>query len=489
LNLRSVRTRYRAAQRPSDYGRGARILSVGIAATGLLTFAFFSISSHVLSEAAASRVALLWSVMFVIISVIYRPIEQLLSRTIAERRAHGHGEHPLRVPIAIQSGFALLFLITALALHEVLVNQVFEGYEALYYVLVVGTLAYAASYFARGWLAGHEYFVLFGCLVLMEALARICFALAVVLGITSGQTAIALGIAAAPLVSLVVVPAAFARRGEERREADNPSAVHPHDTDLARAPITVDEADAALAGPGTEGVQEAAAHEELSLRRGTGFAGWVSGIMLSEQTLLNAAVLTVAATSSNKALAGIVFDVLLIARAPLQLFQSIQTSLLPHLTGLEATEGHNAFARAIRVTVLAIAAFAAAVALGLLAIGPFAMTHLFGQHFSYGRVGLALVGIGMGLHLTSGALNQAALARDRARAAACCWGFAAVLFLIWMLIPAVSEQLLRTEIGYAGATAVLALALGALYRRGRPDAAASPIGDGQAASTARAIAR
>jgi O-antigen/teichoic acid export membrane protein len=471
-----------------SYGSGARILSVGIAATGLLTFAFFSISSHVLSEAAASRVALLWSVMFVIISVIYRPIEQLLSRTIAERRAHGHGEHPLRVPIAIQSGFALLFLLAALALHDVLVNQVFEGYEALYYVLVVGTLAYAASYFARGWLAGHEYFVLFGCLVLMEALARICFALAVVLGITSGQTAIALGIAAAPLLSLVVVPAAFARRGEERREPA-PSPAHLHDADLASAPITVDEADAALAGPGTEGVQEAAAHDELSLRRGTGFAGWVSGIMLSEQTLLNAAVLTVAATSQNKALAGIVFDVLLIARAPLQLFQSIQTSLLPHLTGLEATEGHDAFARAIRVTVLSIAAFAGAVALGLLAIGPFAMTHLFGQHFSYGRVGLALVGVGMGLHLASGALNQAALARDRARAAACCWGLAAVLFLIWMLTPAVSEQLLRTEIGYAGATAVLALALGVVYRGGRPDGAAAALGDRQAASTARAIAR
>jgi O-antigen/teichoic acid export membrane protein len=479
----------RASGETRSYGSGARILSIGIAATGLLTFAFFSISSHVLSEEAASRVALLWSVMFVIISVIYRPIEQLLSRTIAERRAHGHAEHPLRVPIAIQSGFALLFLIVALALHEVLVKQVFEGYEALYYVLVVGTLAYAASYFARGWLAGHEYFVLFGCLVLMEALARICFALAVVLGITSGQTAVALGIAAAPLVSLVVVPAAFARRGEERSEADYPSATHPHDADLARAPITVDEADAALAGPGAEGVQEAAAHDELSLRRGTGFAGWVSGIMLSEQTILNAAVLTVAATSPNKALAGIVFDVLLIARAPLQLFQSIQTSLLPHLTGLEATEGHDAFARAIRVTVLSIAAFAAAVALGLLAIGPFAMTHLFGQHFSYGRFGLALVGVGMGLHLTSGALNQAALARDRARAAACCWGLAAVLFLIWMLTPAVSEQLLRTEIGYAGATAVLALALGVVYRRDRSEGSAPRVGDGQAASTARAIAR
>jgi O-antigen/teichoic acid export membrane protein len=454
-----------------SYGSGARILSIGIASTGLLTFAYFSIASHVLGEQSAKRIDLLWSVMFVIISVIYRPIEQLLSRTIAERRARGQAAHTMRVPMLIQGAFALTFLIVALALHDTLVKDVFEGEEALYVVLVVGTLAYAASYFARGWLAGHQRFGLFGGLVLMESVSRICFALAVAIGIASGQTAVALGIAAAPFVSLVVVPLAFAHTRAERHEA------------VLAAPITVDEADAALAGPGTEGAQEAAAHDDLSLRRGGGFAVWVSGIMLSEQTLLNAAVLTVDATSANRALAGIVFNVLLIARAPLQLFQAIQTSLLPHLTGLEATAGHEAFARAIRRTVLAILAFAGAVAVGLLLVGPFALRHVFfGQDFHYKGAGLALIGVGMGLHLCSGALNQAALARDRAGAAACCWLVAAALFVGWMVLPAVSEQLLRAEIGYAGAAGLLALALALLYRRGNAAAA-------QTAPTASAIAR
>jgi O-antigen/teichoic acid export membrane protein len=440
-------------------------LSVGIASTGLLTFAYFSIASHVLGEHSAKRIDLLWSVMFVIISVIYRPIEQLLSRTIAQRRAHGHAEHAMRVPMLIQGAFALAFLVAALALRGTLVDDVFEHEEALYVVLVVGTLAYAASYFARGWLAGHERFGLFGGLVLMESVSRVCFALAVAIGIASGQTAVALGIAAAPFVSLVVVPLAFARTSRPGARGD--------------APITVDEADAALAGPGTEGVQETAAHEDLSLRRGGGFAVWVSGIMLSEQTLLNAAVLTVDATAANRALAGIVFNVLLIARAPLQLFQAIQTSLLPHLTGLEATAGHDAFARAIRTTVLAILAFAGVVALGLLLVGPFALRDVFfGQDFHYKGAGLALIGVGMGLHLCAGALNQAALARDRARAAACCWLLAAALFVGWMLLPAIGEQLLRAEVGYAGATALLAAALAVLYRQGN-----------QAAPTASAIAR
>jgi O-antigen/teichoic acid export membrane protein len=441
-----------------SYGSGARILSVGIASTGLLTFAYFSIASHVLGEEAAKRVDVLWSVMFVIISVIYRPIEQLLSRTIAERRALGHAEHSVRVPIAIQASFALVFLIAALAFKEDLVAHVFDHYAALYNVLVLGTLAYAASYFARGWLAGHEYFALFGGLVLLESFSRLCFALAAALGITHGQTAVALGIVAAPFLSLIVVPAAFARRrGEPESESES---------DRPRGAPEIEELDAALAGPGTEGIEEAVVADELSLRRGSGFAFAVSGVMLSEQTLLNAAVLTVDATSLDRALAGIVFNVLLIARAPLQLFQAIQTSLLPHLTGLEATAGHEAFARAIRVTVLAIAAFALAVALGLLAIGPFVMDHLFGQHFDYNRFGLALIGLGMGMHLTSGALNQAALARDQAQRAALCWIVAAVVFVGWMFTPLIGEELLRTEIGYFGAASLLALMLTMLYRRG-----------------------
>jgi O-antigen/teichoic acid export membrane protein len=476
----------------SSYTRGARILSVGIAATGLLTLGYFAIASHVLGEQSAKRIDLLWSVMFVIISVIYRPVEQLLSRTIAQRRARGHVEQPVRIPAAIQASFALLFGVAVLALHEQIVDHVFDHYAGLYDVLVVGTLAYAASYFARGWLAGHEYFALYGGLVLMEALARVCFPLAVAVGVASGQNAVAAGIAAAPLVSLIVVPAAFLRAREERRQALSaaPGSLHEADATLAEAPITADEADAALAGPAAEGVQEALAHssDELSLRGGTGFAGWVSGIMLSEQTLLNAAVLTVAATSRT-ALAGVVFNVLLIARAPLQLFQAIQTSLLPHLTGLDATASHAAFGRAVRVTVLAIAAFAGAVALGLLAIGPFMMSHLFGQHHSYDRFGLALIGLGMGLHLVSGTLNQAALARNRARAAACCWMLTAALFLGWMLSPVIGEQLLRTEIGYAGATAILASTLAVVYRRSHGHAGSSAPAGAHSASTDRAIAR
>jgi O-antigen/teichoic acid export membrane protein len=362
----------------------------------------------------------------------------LLSRTIAGRRARGlQTGHPLRTPLLIQAGFALAFLVVALALRGPIQDDLFDGSAQLYWILVAAVLAYAASYFARGWLAGHQWFALYGALVFMEAVSRLLFAVAVAIGIAHGQYVVALGMAAAPFVSLIVVPWAFSRRPRES-------------------------------------ARERTGEEALGLARGGRFAVAVLVIMLAEQTLINGGVLAAELTSSDAAVAGYVFTALLIARAPLQLFQVIQGSLLPHLSGLEATQGRAEFGKAIRVTILAIAAFGGAVALGLLAFGPFVMSVLFDDDAVYGRLGLAAVGLGMGAHLAAGTLNQAALARDHAIPAAACWLFSAVLFVAWMLSDVVDDALTRAEVGYLGAAALLcALLTFVSRRRGTSPAAAA----------------
>jgi O-antigen/teichoic acid export membrane protein len=124
-----------------SYASGARVLSIGIAATGVFTFAYFAVSSHVLGEDQYGAISTLWAILFVTISVIYRPVEQLLSRTIADARARGVQRHELRGPATIQLGFAAVFLVVALALHGPLRDSAFDGSEALYRVLVGATLA------------------------------------------------------------------------------------------------------------------------------------------------------------------------------------------------------------------------------------------------------------------------------------------------------------------------------------------------------------
>jgi O-antigen/teichoic acid export membrane protein len=396
-------------------GRGTRILAIGIGVTGLFTFAYFSVASHQLDDEGYGAISLLWSILFITISVIYRPVEQLLSRSIATRRAVGDASLPLRTPALLQAGFAALFLVLAIALHDTLVDA-FKGADALWWILVGATLAYAASYFARGYLAGHQLFGLYGGLVLFEALSRFAFPVAVAVGIASGQTAVALGILAAPFASLLVVPWALSRHA------------------------------GGVAGR-VQGAEDA--------REGASFAVSVAAIQAAEQTLLNVAVLLV----PKGAAAAVVFSAFLITRAPLQLFQSVQTSLLPHLAGLEATEGAAAFRRAIRTTLLAVAGFAGAVALGLLVLGPWAMGILFDVEEDWSALGLAVIAIGMGFHLASGTLNQAALARGHAPRAAGLWVVAAVAYVLVMALGG-GDPLTRAEIGYAVCTAGL---FGALW--------------------------
>jgi O-antigen/teichoic acid export membrane protein len=198
------------------------------------------------------------------------------------------------------------------------------------------------------------------------------------------------------------------------------------------------------------------------MRESAGFAVSVLAIMAAEQAMLNLPVLAVDATAQDAALTGIVFNVLLITRAPLQLFQAIQTSLLPHLSGLAAT-GED-LGHALRVTVLAIAGFAGAVVLGLALVGPWAMGVLFGGDFDYERGGLVLVGFGMGFHLTAGTLNQAALARGRAPAAAAAWLACAAVLVLWLLLSPLGDPLLEVEVGYCAVTALLAGALWLIER-------------------------
>jgi len=428
------------------YGRGAAILSAGIGTTGLITFAYFSLASYALPETEYGGITLLWSAVFITVSVLYRPVEQLLSRTIADRDARGvTGNEHLRIAATIQLALGLLFAAAALALRNPLKDDLLGGAAALYWILIATVLAYAASYFARGFLAGHHRFGLYGALVLMEASCRCLFALAVTVGITEGQTAVALGMAAAPVVSLAVVPWALGRR--LRRQS----------------PV------ASRQSPGTAADPEAEAQgePEFTLARGAGFAAAVLLIMLSEQTFLNAGPLLVKVTEGGSAaLAGFVFNVLLIARAPLQLFQAIQTSILPHLTRLRAGGETDPFRRSVNVTLAAIAAFAVGVALVMLAVGPSLMGVVFGGEGEYGRGGLVLISLGMGLYLSAATLNQALLARALARAASICWVTTAAGFAAFLVLVDFDDRLLQVESAYLGAALALCGTLYALYRRG-----------------------
>jgi O-antigen/teichoic acid export membrane protein len=425
-----------AAESGADYGKTASFLAVGVGLTGLITYAYFLIASHVLSKPDYGQITVLWSAVFITISTLYRPIEQLLSRHISERMVKGQPiGQPMRVASTIQLGLSLFFAVVALALRGPIQNGLLEGNETLYWVFFSSVLFYAASYFARGFLAGQQRFGLFVALILSESCFRTIFAVLVAVSILSGQSAVAIGITAAPALSLLVVPFAFARRAKQQAEA--PPAVAKED------------------------------EEPFSFAEGGGFAAAVLVIMFSEQAFLNAGPL-ITRGLQGAAAAGFIFNVLMLARAPLQLFQSVSTSILPYLTKLHASEtaeSRREFAKTVRVVLMGIAAFTTLVVVVVLIAGPKAMQIAFSNKFTYDRPGLLLVSVGMGLYLCSVTVNQACIAQGQVRRAAVRWISCAALFIAWNFVPLVSNEFRRVEIGFLLAAGVLFALLYYVYRR------------------------
>jgi O-antigen/teichoic acid export membrane protein len=433
----------------AEYGKTASFLAVGVGLTGVITYAYFLIASHTLSKLDYGQITILWSAVFITISTLYRPVEQLLSRHVSERLAKGEPlRQELRVAATIQIGLALFFAVVALLLRGPIQDDLLEGNETLYWVFFGAVLFYAASYFARGFLAGQRTFGLFTALILSESCFRTLFAVLVAVSILSGQSWVAVGIVAAPSLSLMVVPFAFARRAKKAQTRPAPAA------------------------PGSE-AEDAADLSEFTMKEGSGFAAAVLVIMFSEQAFLNAGPLITRGLQGAEA-AGFIFNVLMLARAPLQLFQAVSTSILPHLTNLHtstAPESEREFHRSVRGVLLGVAAFAAFTALVVLIAGPKLMQIAFSDKFEYDRAGLLLVTLGMGLYLASVTVNQACLAQGQVRRAAARWIACAGFFILWNFLPIVSDEFRRVEIGFALTAGALFALLYLVYRRphGRPE--------------------
>jgi O-antigen/teichoic acid export membrane protein len=436
-----------AGQAAKRYGRTASLLSVAVGATGFIVYLYFALAAHNLDAADYGDIATLWLVVFVTVATLYRPVEQLLSRTIAERHARpGFRGRPVRVAATIQAVIAVTVTALCLALRGPIEDRLLSDSSTLYWIMVVSIAAYAGTFFARGFFAGHRRFGLYSAVLLSDACTRILFPLAVAVGIATGTTAVALGIVAGPLVSLALAPVVvvIALRGRPGRSLEPEGPPRPGEAGGVQGP-------------------------EFTLAHGSGFAAAVLLIVFSEQLFLSSGALILRLTEGAVATA-FIFNVLMLARAPIYLFQAVATSLLPHLTRLRFRSGggsDDAFRLSVQVTLGAVIALAALVAAVVAVAGPALMQVAFSDEFTYDRVGLLIVTVGMGFYLAAATLTQAALAQGQARRAAMCWIGCATAYVAWNLLP-ILDDFRRVEIGFALAAATLCGLLFLLYRAPHP---------------------
>ena len=128
----------------SGYRRGALLLSLGIGLSGILTYAYFALASHELDKDSYGALTVLWSVLFISVVTLYRPVEQFVSRNVAAARATGqHYGSAIRVAVTIQMALAIAFVVFALALRGPIEDGLLSGDAGLYRILVLAAPAYA----------------------------------------------------------------------------------------------------------------------------------------------------------------------------------------------------------------------------------------------------------------------------------------------------------------------------------------------------------
>ena len=79
----------RAVRAPRSFD-GAVLLSGATVASGIFAYAYHVLAARVLGPEAYGLVAVLWAALFLLVVVLFRPLEQTTSRALADRLARGH---------------------------------------------------------------------------------------------------------------------------------------------------------------------------------------------------------------------------------------------------------------------------------------------------------------------------------------------------------------------------------------------------------------
>lgn len=414
---------------------GLRSTSVGIVGAGICTYAFLTLAGRVLGPTDFAPVSALWALVFVVGPGLFLPLQQELGRLLAPQRTERGGARARRLVGAVGAGLVVAICVATLLLADPLVEQVFARHEALLWCFLASVVSYAVSFLARGALTGLGDFAGYGTLVFSESAIRLLLAAGATLAGWDTMTTYGVAIAAAPLLSTLLVT----RLG--RRTALTPG-----------TPVATHRVVVAMA--------------------------WLTSGSLLAQLVANAAPLLVQVLSEpGSEVAGLFLSALVVARLPLFLFQAVQATMLPSFSVLAARGEDEAFRAGVRRLVQACLALVVAATLGAAVLGPWAVGLLFGTGFDVDRRTITLLTAASCIYLLATALVNVGVAAGRHHLATRCWAAGAVCFAV--VAATVPGLLLRAELAYlAGSCAAAAVTLisvrGAHLRLVRPRTGTPP---------------
>jgi O-antigen/teichoic acid export membrane protein len=413
------------AQRLIDAARrvpvpeGTYAVGLGLLVSGITAYAFQILSFRGLSETDYTALNGLWIFVFVVAPGFFLPLEQEVSRAVADRRARDIGGGPVVRKAAIAgltltSSLIILTLVAAAIFP--LTEQLFDDESVLLVCFVVALVTYAVQHLTRGTLSGNGRFGPYGMILAVEGIVRVVPVIVLVAFGVEDLLWYGLALAVPPLIA-----SAVALRGQHH-----------------------------LVDPGPD-----AEWSELSTNLTLLFLGSLAAQALSYSAALGA-ILLANGKAEREAAADFIVGFFL-ARIPILLFQAVQAALLPKLAGLAGSGQHADFRSGLRKLVIIVVGIGAMGVLGGVTVGPEIGKILFGENFHLDRVDLGLLFAGSAAFILALTLAQALIALQSHARALIAW-LVGLAFTVGVIAATASSEFLdRVEYGFlagCGAAAV-----------------------------------
>ena len=376
-------------------GTGSAYIAGSFAASGVLTYAFQSLSAHVLGKADYGSLALLWSATFLTVQVLWTGGTQTLGRYVAEREARGQDWLPVIRSVRRWQIAVLLAFVLAALLASPLLTRVLFGDPWLTAAFILAVVAYAPEYFRRGVFNGHHHSSRLGAQILVESSGRVLIA-AGLLAAGSDVRGAALAIVLAPLIGVALV--------------------RPGRVEIPK--------------------RKGAPFSAIGAFR---FAGPVLTCVAFAQVLMNGGPILASLLGGTRAQVGLFGAALILTRVPQYVLSPAIGALLPHASRILSTEGPRTFHRFVVRAVGVVGLVGFLMVAGTWVLGEWAMRLFAGSEFDASREVLVTLALLAAFYLMCDMLNQALFALGRARRAALGW-------LIGLLVSAASVAVLGVDI-------------------------------------------
>ena len=217
-----------AARRRNPLPSGTAAVGVGLIIAGVSAYGFLFVADKALSKTEYSPLGALWSLVFLVGPGLFLPLEQEISRALAERRARHQGGAPVfRRAATVGVGLGLGVLILLIVSARWTVEHLFDGQLLLLVGLALGLAGALAGHLTRGSMSGSGHFKGYGTYLGADGFIRVLGALScLVIGVnTAGPFGVAVGLAgllAVPVAGGAAPPPRGGARGQPQRGRERP---------------------------------------------------------------------------------------------------------------------------------------------------------------------------------------------------------------------------------------------------------------------------